>query len=448
MKSFRLALIRIARGVGRGSLAAALLCCCSCQWAGTSLTTAALPLLQAQAPARVEPATSQPQVDVRTTQPATSTARIYTLSSFDACEPTGTCTIDGTCTADSCSPGATTSGDTYIGSGLASDSTLSCSPQRGGDCYVCQGADQGMAAIYSDEYLCDGGDQATHVSVNRNWEVYGLDPEDTVAHYDTLDGRTVVTPSNSVCIYAPRFGAARKIVRASEDDLLLAMQTVEQPLPAITDDQTNRLNVVDQPLPVQRDLSLAGPLALRARTRGLEYSLSLPVHELVNDFAAHEDFQVIRTGIERRSQRVDVEKYEDAAIVWTDNLQPEVMLDAEPAEIDVTVEKVGTEYHIGPEGTPRIRVIKLASTDAAAPGEEVTFTLRFDNVGDQTIGNVTILDNLTTRLEYVPDSAECSLKAEFFHEPNAGHSLALRWEIRDPINPGDGGVIRFRCKVR
>ena len=42
----------------------------------------------------------------------------------------------------------------------------------------------------------------------------------------------------------------------------------------------------------------------------------------------------------------------------------------------------------------------------AQPGEEVEFTLRFDNVGDRVIGNVTIIDSLTTRLEYVDGTPE------------------------------------------
>ncbi len=300
----------------------------------------------------------------------------------------------------------------------------------------------------SDEYLCDGGDQQTQVRVNRNWEVSGLDLEDTVAHYDTLDGRTIVTPSNSVCIYAPRFAAVRQVVLASEDALLLTMQAINAPVPAIIDDATRRAALVDQPLPPLRDVGLQGPIAVRHRTRGIDLQNALPVVELVRDFAVHEDFQIVRLGIHQRSQRAEVERYAEAALVWTDNLAPEVMLDAEPAEVDVTVEKIGTEYHIGLEGSPRLRVIKLASTGAALPGEEVTFTLRFDNTGEQAIGNVTIMDNLTTRLEYVDDSAECSRKADFFVEDNQGESLALRWEIRDPIRPGDGGIIRFRCRVR
>ena len=77
-----------------------------------------------------------------------------------------------------------------------------------------------------------------------------------------------------------------------------------------------------------------------------------------------------------------------------------------------------------------------------------SFTQVTNQVGDEVIGNVTLIDNLTPRLEYVPESAECSLSGDFFSQVNEGSSLVLRWEIHDPLQPGDGGIIRFRCKVR
>ena len=43
-----------------------------------------------------------------------------------------------------------------------------------------------------DEYLCDGGDYGFAAAVRKDWQVDGLEEEDTVAHYDTVDGRTVV----------------------------------------------------------------------------------------------------------------------------------------------------------------------------------------------------------------------------------------------------------------
>ena len=66
----------------------------------------------------------------------------------------------------------------------------------------------------------------------------------------------------------------------------------------------------------------------------------------------------------------------------------------------------GIVYQTDEPGDPRLRLIKCARKRNALPGEEVEFTLRFDNIGDQVIGNVTIIDNLTTRLEYVPDTAQ------------------------------------------
>ena len=61
----------------------------------------------------------------------------------------------------------------------------------------------------ADEYVIDGGDRAGQVNVARDWTVHGLDEEDTVVHYDTLEGKVVIQPSNRVAVYAPRFAAVR-----------------------------------------------------------------------------------------------------------------------------------------------------------------------------------------------------------------------------------------------
>jgi uncharacterized repeat protein (TIGR01451 family) len=310
------------------------------------------------------------------------------------------------------------------------------------------GRPEGVVGIWpEDEYICDGGDQQTRVVVPPSKQVAGLDPEDTVAHYETAAGRTVVTASNNVCIYAPRFAAVRKLIQASEDGLLLSMHELDRQTPALTDHGANRPTLIDQPLQPLRKNGLKGPLALRYRTGGIDLVRSLPVRELAQDFRAYEDLQVIRLGIHRRSEQAKLLEAARSAIAWTDYLAPEVMLDQQPAEVDVTAERAEAVYRID-QGPPRLRVIKVASCGCALPGEEITFTLRFDNIGEQTIGNVTVLDNLTTRLEYVAESAECSLPADFHSDENQAHSLALRWEIRAPLKPGEGGIIRFRCRVR
>jgi len=104
--------------------------------------------------------------------------------------------------------------------------------------------------------------------------------------------------------------------------------------------------------------------------------------------------------------------------------------------------------HIESDKDPTLNVVKTANVIAARPGDEVEFMIRFDNISSRKIGNVTLMDNLTRRLEYVEGSSECTLKSEFKSEVNDAQSLALRWEIIEPVEPGTGGVIRFRCRVR
>jgi uncharacterized repeat protein (TIGR01451 family) len=125
-----------------------------------------------------------------------------------------------------------------------------------------------------------------------------------------------------------------------------------------------------------------------------------------------------------------------------------VIIDRRRAQALVSLQSPGTIYHLFEANNPKLRLCKLASKGAAIPGEEVEFTLRFDNIGDRVIGNVTIVDNLTTRLEYVPDSQKSSLEANFLTTPNEGDSLVLRWEIVEPLQPGQGGVLQFRARVR
>ena len=126
----------------------------------------------------------------------------------------------------------------------------------------------------------------------------------------------------------------------------------------------------------------------------------------------------------------------------------QVLFGVKQAHAEVGVKQAGIIYQSdGPEN-PKLRLIKLASRGDAALGEEVEFTLRYDNVGDQVIGNVTIVDNLSTRLEYVPETAKSSVDADFVTQSNDEGSLILRWEIKDEVKPGEGGILQFRVKVR
>ncbi|NLF69817.1 MAG: DUF11 domain-containing protein [Candidatus Anammoximicrobium sp.] len=299
------------------------------------------------------------------------------------------------------------------------------------------------------EYLCDGGDQGAQVEVMRDRTILGLDREDTVAQYDTVDGRTEVKASNPVCLYAPRFAAVRQVSGLLAHEGHDRLAGVALPLLPGSQEQRGVPTTVLQPVEPERYVGTDSPHAFRERVRGESVDGSQPLAKLVNRFRAYEDFRIIRTGAFDNAEKARLAQQLDAALVWSENQAVQVTIEKVTAVLaanDVGLQSV-YRYEL-PPGKPRLRVVKVASKKSAQPGEEVEFTIRFDNVGDQTVGNVTLVDSLTTRLQYVPDTAQCSLEARFHTQENEAESLVLRWEIRSPLKVGEGGVIRFTCRVR
>jgi uncharacterized repeat protein (TIGR01451 family) len=300
-----------------------------------------------------------------------------------------------------------------------------------------------------DEYLRDGGDRGLPAGVAAEWEVRGLELEDTIAHYDTVDGQTVVEPTNRVHIYSPRFGAVRKVVGLVAGERHRRSSSVYQPERLAGPSATQIARSSKQNLQADRQigtkpvgvfLSEQGDGALSGATKAKGFQEKLLPYEAPS---------LIREGAVASAEMAFIARGAAAAVAWSRNRAVQVILDEQAAMADVGQQAIESVYTVQqPPWEPKLRVIKVASTQVAEPGDEVAFTIRFDNVGNQVIGNVTIIDNLTTRLEYVPDSAQCSLDAQFSTQPNEGDSLVIRCEITDPLEPGEGGVIRFRCRVR
>ncbi len=299
-----------------------------------------------------------------------------------------------------------------------------------------------------DEYIFDGGDNGRDTSVGTDWTVYGLDQEDTIGHFDTLDGDTVVVPTNRVPVYAPRFAAVRKISGITlhrETELAAAVNTDTRL------DQRGHYQIASTTL--QRE-QLEGWIGSRSAdtfrdlTRGLGVHGTRMLAEFRNKFLPYEDFQIIRMGAFENSEKARLAKSIDAALVWEEAAAVQVVVKGEEAVVSRGSSRPEETARAESQGKPRMHIVKVASRSYANPGDVIDFTIRFDNTGTQKIGNVTVIDNLTRRLEYVPDSAQCSVQADFFTQENEGESLVLRWEIIEPMNPGEGGIIRFQCRVR
>ena len=300
-----------------------------------------------------------------------------------------------------------------------------------------------------DEYVFDGDDRAKRVQVDSSWNVYGLDTEDTVGHYDTLDGRRLVAPSNRVAIYAPRFGAVRKLeglINAQQNDYVGAM---EEKTMIARQDGSNFSSTTKQHLALDRFDGTKRASGLINRNRGVLADSVTHLFGVRNSFKPYENLSLIRIGKHSNSESARLNLGIQSAKVWEDDLGLQVAVaKVQPIivkDIAIVQEVAAADSDHGPDA---LRVTKVASRIAARAGETVEFTIRFDNLSGRRIGNVTIIDNLTRRLEYVPDTTECSLNAEFVTDNNDGGSLMLRWEITDPLPPGAGGVIRFTCRVR
>ena len=300
-----------------------------------------------------------------------------------------------------------------------------------------------------DEYLCDGGDADPSVQIGVDWSVRGLNPEDAVVHYDTLDGDTVVQPSNRVCVYAPRFAAVRRVYGAVQHEQLERVAGVERPIQVHRQDDLSVPTSLVQPLQVERQLGKKAANSYLVREAGVAVDNALLAAAVQRRDAAYEDARVLELDALDNAQKAILAEGVEAAIVWTSDQAVEVVIDGQRAAAVVKDRQLQSVYRYDmPPGKPRLRVIKTASKGSAQPGDTVDFTIRFDNVGDQVIGNVTVIDNLISRLEYVADSAQCSLRADFSTQENEGDSLVLRWEVAEPLRVGEGGVIQFRCRVR
>jgi uncharacterized repeat protein (TIGR01451 family) len=299
-----------------------------------------------------------------------------------------------------------------------------------------------------DEYVCDGGDADPAVMIGKDWSVRGLNVDDAVAHYDTLSGRLVVEPSNRVCLYAPRFAAVRKVFGVSAHEQHDRSIDVDRPTRLVQGEFSQLATTAIQPLQPVGQVGRRQVTIYRDRLMGVGVDNAQRLTEFATAFLPYEDFQVIRAGQFQQSEKARLAESSEAALVWTHDQAVQVIVDGQAAVVEshdtAPQETVVAEL----AGKPRKRVTKDSSRRDARPGDIVEFTLRFDNTGSQPVGNVTILDNLSPRLELVPDSAQCSLEARFFTQENEAGSLVLRWEITAAVNAGQGGIIRFQCRVR
>ncbi len=361
----------------------------------------------------------------------------------------------GACSTGTCSTGACSTGTC---------SAPGCVHQDPSACGVCMPPAYAPVPPYwnDQEYLYDGGDREPKVQVTQDWNVRGLDSQDTVAHYETIDGKLCVAPSNRVPIYAPRFGAVRKMSAPILASRAVGAERVIEPTGAVVKASRDTAGDMVAPVGPKKQAQVKLIDGLRDRTRGV------PAEKITQSVALSE-FQAALLRLQENkavARREDLFAVDSRFVVnartWSNPEAIAISLEGKPAiEVRNAVQVQDVHVYETEPGKCSLRICKASSHAEANPGDIIQFSIRFENVGDKPIGNLSIHDSLVTRLEYIDGSQQCllSLKAQktspdsakaikFSTAENEAGSTVLRWDCDLPLETGDSGVITFRCRVR
>lgn len=313
-----------------------------------------------------------------------------------------------------------------------------------------------------EETIHDGGDRLYPAGFDAGGRLGGVDPEDTVAEYRDSAGRRQIVASNRVCLCAPRFFALRKECPIGFTEsaygplhrtLVKSGLLIESREPSVMLKKADQLRQFDGRVRPSVNLGIdrlghytalkvlsaqtldLGPLEAIGTKRILTLTEKAKA-EAIQQFKVVKQFSTVvnLAGVEQIEGTAVIARYKDGPEVISATVQTR----------DLTV--CCCETPIPPE-KPLV-LVKCADKSCVNPGDVVTFTLRYSNVGGRPMTDVAVVDSLSPRLEYVPDSAQADRDAVFTVQPNEAGAQLLRWEITGTLLPGQSGRIRFQAKVR
>jgi len=323
------------------------------------------------------------------------------------------------------------------------------SPAEGRDYTLPAGSDPAMVAMYPDEYLFDGGDRENPVHYD-DYSRLGLDTEDTIVEYQTHKGNHEVKKSNRVAVYAPRFAAIRS---ASSPLSGTGVDTL-----ATTEDTVHGVGLEARTVITQHKQreQLEG-VRMRSRASGVETEQQQGAVGQTAYLGGHtklsnlfQDTGTETTGQFEQSDEARIAYQIQAAAVWSRTQFPVIAVRTRSAHSSKSAVKpeeyIGIEDKRKTEGN--LKLIKLADKKNAKPGDEILFTIKYENIGDFDVEGIKIVDNLTPRLEYIEDSATSDRKGRLVVEDNLEGSLILTFEVDETVKGHQGGVVTFKARVR
>ena len=302
--------------------------------------------------------------------------------------------------------------------------------------------------IVGDEYICDGGDRDTKVYHHEN-ERHGLHTEDTIGEWIDEAGEVQVRASSRVCVYAPRFGSVRSASAPQID--------IDVDGPAGNHDKVVAVGV-DTHLAIDEKVHTDEALAMlmRSRASGINHNVTdssvhqnQAVHRNVKLLNAFQEIQFLKEG---RFDSVNGAVIRDAIAAandWTGDLGVVIYGNNQGGQ-EVQARIFAQDYTVAEDHSKAgdLAIVKAVDKTTAKSGDELTFTIRFDNIGDRPLTGIRIVDNLSPRLIFIEGSVDSDLDGKVNIEENGKGSQLLSFTFDAPLKGHTGGWVSFKCRVR
>ena len=299
-----------------------------------------------------------------------------------------------------------------------------------------------------DEFLCDGGDRGEPIHFGGDGGLAGIDPRDTVFNFNAGDLPHVL-PTNIVCVYAPRFASVRAAVGLTEAfnaahvtsaELLQRMELSanRQGTFKLAQNQVAGLNRLPVKATGLSTRVFAGEHSEVRILGGFDVRANVASHQLIQGVDRKTAIQ--GPGILKNRIKADgLKTAESPVVTGVAEGAGQTVMTWPP--LDVT----GVEV---PPKKPGLAVVKLVNAEEAEPGDTLTYTIQYRNMGNTPIRAVSIIDSLLPRLEYVPGSAQGPAGTVFTFGENRAGALELRYDLPGAIAPGSEGSVTFQAIVR
>ncbi len=299
-----------------------------------------------------------------------------------------------------------------------------------------------------DEYLCDGGDRGTPIHFGGDGGLRGIDPRDAMIAFAD-DRRPRLLPTNTVCIYAPRFASVRVSLGTNESLSVQILRSSERMQKPEIGDVRQGPRKLDQNTALEAN-------RLRSRASGMVGRIYAGEGSELRVLGGYDTATHI--GGHTRVEGPENLKVRARAVLGRQALSAIVLNKADSLIMSGVVQGGGqmvmtwTPRELAgvetPPNKPGLSIIKQVDVDQAEPGDFVTYTIRFKNMGNTPIRAVSIVDSLMPRLEYVAKSATGPAGTVFSAAENKAGSLELHWELPEALAPGVEGTVSFRAIVR